>query len=266
MGAFDRAVEELYQAPLAGFVAERARLAAALRTAGDKTGATELAKRRRPTASAWTVNRLYRRAREPFDDLLAAAARMRKGDLEETSAYREALGRLRKRAAEELEAAGHRATDAILRRVATTLAAIAAAGGFDPDPPGTLVADRDPPGFEAVGAAAKPIAPAARARDREEARGGRDDVSAARARRAAAAERERAARETRRLAEQARADRRERGRLERAVRAARTQLAKRERALASLQTKLRAAERGVGDVRANVQELEGKLRDLEERR
>src|SRR5688572_9738807 len=267
MGASDRAVEELYQAPLSRFVAERARLASALRAAGDKAGAADLAKRRRPTASAWAVNRLYRRARDAYDDMLAAAARMRDGDLGAASAYRAALVRLRKRAAVELEGAGHRATDATLRRVATTLAALAAAGGFDPDPPGTLAADRDPPGFDAVGAPAAPARAirAERAGDGRDARR-RDADAAARARRQAAAE-QRAARDARRAAAESakrelateQAARRERQRLGTALRAAKVELVRRDRAVSSLEEKLRAAEGGVEDARASVEQLERKL-------
>jgi hypothetical protein len=43
---------------------------------------------------------------------------------------------------------GHGGSAILLRRVATTLHAIAAAASFAPDANGQLVADRDPPGFE----------------------------------------------------------------------------------------------------------------------
>src|SRR5262245_14621923 len=146
-----QAVETLYRAPLPEFVSERKRLAAALRAAGDESAAKDLAGRRRPTASAWAVNQLYWRERDGFDALLAGGARLRKGDLGETSAYRTALGELRKRAAAVLQDASHSATAAILGRVTGTLAAIAAAGSFDPDPPGGLTTDREPPGFDTRG-------------------------------------------------------------------------------------------------------------------
>ena len=55
------------------------------------------------------------------------------------------------RATSILQAGGNAATDTTLRRVTTTLSAVAASGGFAPDPPGALSADRDPPGFEALG-------------------------------------------------------------------------------------------------------------------
>src|SRR5262245_31978327 len=144
-------LETLYKAPLAEFISERKRLAAELRAAGDEDAAQELSRRRRPTASAWAVNQLYWQARDAFDALLAAGARLRKGDLGETSAYRTALGELRKRAAAVLEGASHSASATTLSRVTGTLAALAAAGSFDPDPPGALSADREPPGFDTPG-------------------------------------------------------------------------------------------------------------------
>src|SRR5690606_36856922 len=72
------------------------------------------------------------------------------------------ITKLRERAARIIEDAGHSATEATLRRVALTLSAIAAAGGFEPDLPGTIAEDRDAPGFEAVGIPAEPAPPAAR--------------------------------------------------------------------------------------------------------
>src|SRR5262245_60694014 len=144
-------LEALYRAPLAEFVSERKRLAAALRAAGDEDAAKELSHRRRPPASAWAVNQLYWQARDAFDALLAAGARLRKGDLGETNAYRTALGEMRRRAAAVLESASHAATAATLGRVTGTPAALAAAGSFDPDPPGALSADREPPGFDTPG-------------------------------------------------------------------------------------------------------------------
>ncbi len=57
---------------------------------------------------------------------------------------REALATLRGRAATLLTESGHGATESTLRKVTTTLSALAANGGFDPDPPGALGADREP--------------------------------------------------------------------------------------------------------------------------
>lgn len=148
--SYEEAVPELYRAPLDQFVSERKRLAGELKLAGDKAGAARLAKLGRPPLSVWAVNQLWWDCREAFEQLLATGARLRAGELAAAAAHREVLVRLRSRAAELLTAAGHSATEATLRRVSSTLAALAASG-FAPDVPGALAADRDPPGFEALG-------------------------------------------------------------------------------------------------------------------
>jgi hypothetical protein len=150
---FDEALTELYRAPLESFVAERTRLAAALKAAGHKHDATRLAKAGRPPISAWAVNQLWWHARDDFDELLETAAQLRKGKLAASGAHRKALTKLTARAHKLLGEAGHGTPDATLRRISMTLSALAAAGGFEPEPPGTLSKDRDPPGFEAFGIA-----------------------------------------------------------------------------------------------------------------
>lgn len=148
--SYDAAVAALYRAPHDEFVAERKRLAKELTTAGDKSGAALLAKLSRPSVSAWATNQLYAHDRSVFDELFASAARLREGDLEAGAEHRKLTARLVTRAAEILKAAGHGASEGTLRRVSANLAALAAAGGFDPDPPGALKHDRDPPGFDVL--------------------------------------------------------------------------------------------------------------------
>jgi hypothetical protein len=274
MGAYEQAFQKLHQTRLDEFVAARKRLAAELRAKGDAAGAAELAKRRRPTASAWTVNQLYWRSRDAFDEMVAAAGRVRRGDLGATGAYREAIATLRKGAEGILKGDGHGVTEAVLRRVTATLAAVAV-NGFDPDAPGTLVADRDPPGFEAAGTGG---ARRAEAREREPARrderaakrtgtrtSRKDEVGAARAARAAAAERARRAAEQaeqkRRRAEDARR-KAERRRVEARLRAARGDVDRRERTLASRRKEVQAAEQALDAAREVVQDLERRLREL----
>ncbi len=161
MAGFEDAVQELSQVPLPTFVAERKRLADALKAGGDAKAAKQVLARKRPTISAWVVNQLYWHARDAFDDLLATAEKIRKGDLKASAAHRDAIAALRARAKRILEDAGHAAPEATLRRVTTTLSAIAVAGGFDPDPPGALAEDRDPPGFAAFGLASGDVDDAA---------------------------------------------------------------------------------------------------------
>ena len=162
---YDDAVASLYQVPLDQFVAERKRLAGELKAAGDKQGAARLAKCARPPISAWIVDQLWWHARTAFGALFDTAQQLRDGKLAATAAHREALGRLRAHAAKLLGDAGHGANEATLRRVTQTLSALAAAGGWEPDLPGALSADRDPPGFEAIGIPSNvipfPVRPAA---------------------------------------------------------------------------------------------------------
>ena len=259
--AYERSVEELFRAPLDGFVAERKRLAAALKASGDAAGATGLAALRRPTTSAWTVNQLWWHARDAFDELLSAAKRVRKGERDATPVYRDALAALRKRAAAILAEAGHGASETILRRVATTLTALAATGGFDPDPPGTLSADRDPPGFEVVDPRATPH-PTPRPRPTlGKLPITKDDRAEAKARAAAVAA-ERAERE-RREAEAARR-RTERHRIQTKLRTAQAEVAKRDREVERCRRDLADAETAAGDVRAHIVELERELSKLDE--
>src|SRR5580765_8455202 len=98
MAAYERALETLYQAPLGEFTSLRGRLAAEMRAKGDRPSAGRLTACRRPTISAWTVNQLYWRARRDFDEMRAAAERLRAGDLDATPDYRRALATLRRRA------------------------------------------------------------------------------------------------------------------------------------------------------------------------
>ena len=158
-GTYEDAVAELFLAPHANFVAERKRLAAELKAAGDKTGAVALGKLGRPPLSAWAVNQLWRKAPAEFELLFETAQRIRAGDLAATPGHREALAALRMRAASILADAGNAANEATLRRVVTTLSALAARGGFAPDLPGALSDDRDPPGFEAAGIPSVIVAP-----------------------------------------------------------------------------------------------------------
>src|SRR5215468_2971510 len=122
---YEDAVETLFQAPHEQFVAERKRLAGELKAAGDKDGAARLAKLARPPISAWVVDQLWWRARAAFDALFETARQLRDGQLDAMAAHREAIAKLRAEAASILTDAEHGATEATLRRVTQTLAALA---------------------------------------------------------------------------------------------------------------------------------------------
>ena len=268
---YDDAVIALYRAPLDKFVAERKRLSSELKAGGDKAGATRLAGLGRPPISAWTVNQLFWEARDTFDELLAAGERLRAGDLAATIAHREAMSKLRARAETLLSAAGHATTEAMLRRVMTDLSALAAVGTFDPDPPGALAGDREPPGFDTFGMASLETArPAdddahpspdrskpADAERRKEADGARERQERERR------ERERLERE-RREAEAARARKRaERERLEVTLRSAKAELETHTQQIHRLQNELARAEQTVTKTRADIADLESRIAALD---
>jgi len=267
---YDAAVAQLYQAPHASFVEERKRLAAELKATGEKAGAAQLAKLGRPPISAWVVNQLWWHARDAFDALFASAARLRDGDLTANAAHRDALAKLRARATAMLSDAGHATTEATLRRVTQTLSALAATGSFEPDPPGALSADRDPPGFEAIGilpstpepapspaaATAKPSALGALAERKKQ-----QAAETAAQRRAADDAAARAELEaTRRRLEEAKAKRvAERHRLEAALRTAQGDVATREREATRLRTQLVDAEHAIEAAKGIVADLQARL-------
>jgi hypothetical protein len=256
--AYDEALQELYQAPLSQFVAERKRLAGELKSSGDAAGAKRLLERKRPTVSAWVVNQLYWHARDAFDQMLATAEQLRKGHLKASADHRDAIAKLRKRAATLLEDAGHAATEATLRRVTTTLAALAATGSWEPDLPGTLAADLDPPGFEAVGI----VAPRVEDEEDEEedkkpraAHKKQDDEDAAERRRAEMEEKKRAEEEKKRK-------KIERHRLEAALRGAKGDLADAEREVKQIEKQLEKAHKDVERARTAVEEIGAQLDEL----
>ncbi len=257
--AYDDALSELYQVPLAQFVAERKRLAGDLKASGDTAGAKQLLERKRPPVSAWVVNQLYWHARDVFDEMLATAEQLRKGHLKASADHREAIAKLRKRAATILEDSGHTANEATLRRVATTLSALSATGSFEPDLPGTLAADRDPPGFEAAvmpivedEEAAEPSTPAPHAR-REPAKPTVDEAELRRHAELAEQRRQEEARKRRQA---------ERHRVEAALRTANGELEVRERAIKQLEKQLEDAKQRVADAREAVDDIAAKLAEL----
>lgn len=265
--ALDDALAELYQAPLTQFIAERKRLTDDLKAKGDAAAAKQLAGRAKPPVSAWVVNQLWWHARDGLDDLMKSAEKLRKGQLAAGGEHRDAIAKLRKRAASILEDAGHAANEATLRRVTTTLSAIAASGSWDPDPPGALAGDRDPPGFEAVGIPAEPVAPAAPPAKAHHApasshhaakkEGGADELEAARQaqREAEQAEKKRAEEEKKRVAH-------EKHRLETALRTAKIDLHEHERQVKALEKDLRAATDKVERAQERIDELEKALAEL----
>jgi len=167
----DRAqVAALYARPPGEFVAARRDLVKALRGAGDRDGADEVAALRRPTTPAWALDLISRQAPELVDRLLEAggalrhatgkamagdASSLRRAEADE----RTAVDAIIERATAGAEAAGVRVNDDHRQRMAATLRAavlddeVAAALRS-----GTLDRDHEaaPMGFDAGAAVAAP--------------------------------------------------------------------------------------------------------------
>jgi hypothetical protein len=157
-------IDDLFKLPPVEFTAARNALAAKLKKDGDAAAADRVKTLGKPSISAWIANQLYWRHRKAFDRLLAAGEQFRKaqaaqlagkpGDLRGSlDARRQTLSELTKQAAEILRDTGHPPSPDTMRRVMTTLEALATYGEQPDAPqPGRLTADVDPPGFEALAA------------------------------------------------------------------------------------------------------------------
>jgi hypothetical protein len=251
MPSYATALETLVRAPHAEFVAERKRLGATLTNAGDAKGGKKLEAIRRPSITAWAVNQLWWNERAAFKDFLRAAERLRDADLSATEAHRKAQSKLRERAAALLVAAGHAATEGTLRRVTTTLGALAATGGFEPDAPGTLRFDRDPPGFGAVNPRA--LAKLARRTPAKAAPKAKDDGGPTKAELAV---------EKRRLEREQAVRKAERERVDSSIRTTRASLEKQELELETLRAEADQRARTIGETKRMLKDLEKRRRTL----
>jgi hypothetical protein len=156
----DNDIDHLYVAPRDQFVHERDALARALRTAGDRATAAEVAALRKPTLVAWTVNQLAHTNRRDIDLLLDAGQRIidaqqasiSSGGRAELDA---ALATLRKAVSGLTESAkailGPEASRTTLARVAETLRTAATAPtGREALARGRLTEDMSETGWEIV--------------------------------------------------------------------------------------------------------------------
>jgi hypothetical protein len=253
MSSYDEAVQALYRASLDQFVAERKRLSDELK-ATEPGSAKLFSKLPRPSISAWATNQLWWRERDAFEELFETSGRLRAGDLEASGAHRKATNRLVTLAGELLREAGHGASEATMRRVAANLGALAAQGTFDPDPPGALKSDRDPPGFGALVGASFPERDADRA-----------PVATAKAPAppSDAEERARAQAEKKRIAEEQARLRTERKHAESALRAAATVVETHSRERERLAEELARVDGELDQARAQVERLAARLRELD---
>jgi hypothetical protein len=159
-----RPADELFRLPLSEFTSARNELAAKLKKDGNADESERVKSLSKPPVSAWVANQLYWTHRKAFDRLLAAGDKFRMAQAAQLAgtsadlrapleARREALSELTKLAADILRESGHPASPDVMRRIMTTLEALATYGDHPQGPPaGRLTADVDPPGFEALAA------------------------------------------------------------------------------------------------------------------
>ena len=158
-----RAPEDLYGLPLEEFTRARDALAKELRAGGDKEGAAEVKRLRKPSVAAWALNQAARRHGPEVRRLLEAGAASREaqeealtGDAgplrEATRVLSDHVERVTELAARELADAGREASTAQRDRIAATLRAAAAddEGGRLLER-GMLVDELEPAGFGLFG-------------------------------------------------------------------------------------------------------------------
>jgi hypothetical protein len=160
MPKLDDDIDALFKLPLTEFIGARKALAARLKKNGLVSESEDVRKFAKPPVSAWTVNQLYWRHREEFDELIATGQRFRKAQTsgkmvnmrEALDARQEALSQLSDLATAALRGAGHNPSLDTLRRIATTLEALSAYTSLPAGQTlGRLTEDIDPPGFDSFG-------------------------------------------------------------------------------------------------------------------
>ena len=146
-------IDRLYGLSLAEFTKERDALARRLRADNRRDDAATVTELRKPVLAAWIVNQLAREQRTDIKALVDAAAAIRAGKPGAEDRFRAAADDLVRAGRELLAAAGRPATDAVVRDVATTLRAAAAA---EPELllGGRLTEPFEATGFEAMAGAA----------------------------------------------------------------------------------------------------------------
>lgn len=158
----DAEIDALFQLPLSEFTGARNELAKRLKNEGRAVDAERVKALVKPPAPAWAVNQIYWQDPKAFGRLLVVGERIRKAqtgqlknaDLRALIDEKKLLAlTLLTNAAVILEEAGHVASADAVRRMASTLEALAAWGEADGVPrAGRLTAELEPPGFDTLAA------------------------------------------------------------------------------------------------------------------
>ncbi len=154
-------IDALYRGAREAFIVERNLAAKRLSALGRGEDAARVKALGKPSVSAWAVNQLWWSHRPQMDTLLETARRQVMalqtggGPAEQAAigrARRHALDALLRTATEVLEAGGHATGAGTLRKISTSLEALAAHAVHGGGPTrGRLSVDLAPPGFELLG-------------------------------------------------------------------------------------------------------------------
>jgi len=137
VATLEREIDRLFALPLDEFTASRNALARRLKQEGDKDAADQVAALEKPSVPAWVINQVARQEKASMRALLAAAAKLRKGQERALAGggagalraaqteEREAIRDLTQRAGAILEQAGRPASRPVLDRIRKTLGAAA---------------------------------------------------------------------------------------------------------------------------------------------
>ncbi len=155
-------IAALFKLPLESFIGARNTLVAELKKRGLNEESARVKAFPRPPVPVWAINQLHWKRTAVMDHLIAAGDRFRQaqtarltgGGPDLRAAFderRDALAAAVSAATELLRAHGHTPTPDVLRRITTTLEALATLGTtlFAP-PRGRLIAELAPQGFEAL--------------------------------------------------------------------------------------------------------------------
>ena len=173
----------LYEVPLDDFTAERNKLAAELKEAGDADAARAVKSLKKPNVAAWAVNQLARRHGDQMTQLLSLRDRMNGASGAELRSIgeerRHLLAQLVKHADSILRDAGHGSSAATLEKVAQTLQAGSSDEEVELLRNGTLTRELAPSGFAGLAwTDESPAEPPAPSKGRERARAKAEELAA----------------------------------------------------------------------------------------
>ncbi len=150
----DAELDRLYAAPPSEFTSARNALVKTLEAAGRKEDAARVKAAKKPNAAAWGVNQLALSAPRLLAALVASGDRLRAGGSDPKEAMkkrRDAVDEARRDVERAFKGAGLAVNPDILRRVSTTLEAIATYGSSPGGPAaGRLTEDVPAPGFDEI--------------------------------------------------------------------------------------------------------------------